>query len=112
MIYKTRTKYYRFERKLDEIVLIEMRGNKIVVNNRTFYVDKDFNITEEITGLQVQSDAETRKKFGYKFMISTLEDVEKYIEFIYERIIEVVDLRIKDGYTIQNILNKFKKQGR
>lgn len=101
MIYKTKTKYFRVEGRLDDLVLIEMRGNKIVVNNHNFYVDKDFNITEEITGLQVPYNEEMKKKFETNLL--TLEDVEEYIKSIYGRIEENIPARIKEGYTVKDI---------
>ena len=104
MIYKTKTKYFRLETRLDEVSLIEMRGNKIVVNDYNFYVDKDFNITEEITGLQVPYSEEMKKKIWTSFV--TLEDIEEYIISIFKIIEEAIILRSKEGYTIQNIQNR------
>lgn len=104
MIYKTKTKYLRVEGRLEELALIEMRGNKITVNNHNFYVDKDFNITEEITGLQVPyTDYYLNKSL-------TLEDAEENIKSIIVSIENAINKRIKEGYTVQNILNKLKEK--
>ena len=100
MIYKTRTKYYRFERKLDEIVLIEMRGNKIVVNNRTFYVDKDFNVTEEITGMKIPYSKEV--EYQIKSSNTPLEIIEEFLKSITDIIETAIWLRTQEGYTVKN----------
>ncbi len=103
MIYKTRKTFKKLERPCGKLTVTKDKGYKIKVQDHNFFVDEDFNTTEEITGLQVpyRLDREIERKWNDSLL--TLEEIEQYLEKHYETIINQIPLREKEGLTIKQV---------
>ena len=75
MIYKSQFKYFKLYKKNNIYYKIQDKGFKIKLNDYTFYVNKNFIITEESTGQKVQTPE--------NFKPETLQDIEDYLNYIY-----------------------------
>ena len=93
MIYKTKTKYKRVENRLGELVAIEDKGNRIIVDGQDFYVNKYLNITEAKTGLRVPYKADSLEEIEMK-LIRGLEEINLAIDKY---------LRLNPGYKLEEL---------
>ena len=103
MIYKTRKTFKKLEIPCGKLTVTKDKGYKIKVKDHNFFIDEDFDTTEEITGLQVPYQLD--RAFHAKKVNSgvTLEEIEQYLETHYEKIIAQIPLREKEGLTIKQV---------
>ena len=100
MIYKSSFKFKQCERRLGKDVAIEKRGKKIVVNDLTFYITKDFCAVEEKTGLYVPLRCEL---ISNEKTENRLQQMENEITTIYDKILKVRNERIEEGYLVEKL---------
>jgi hypothetical protein len=98
MIYKNKHKYKTLERRMGKIYVASYRGYKVKVNELMFYVNEKLNkVTEEQTGLGFFVPEDT---------VNNLESIEKYIESVYEKVVNNVNNWIQKKPELQMALHE------